>query len=86
MVKTSQAGLAVRIQFKVALYDEFRQDWRSAVNNYRLAYDQLTASLNQFQGACLGRAAHLPIRHSNRSMLSDLARVVCIVQSLMLCP
>jgi hypothetical protein len=50
VVKTTQAALAVRIQIQIALYDEFRQDWRSAVNNYRIAYDQLTASLSQFPG------------------------------------
>lgn len=37
-------------QFKIGFYDEFRQDWRAAVSNYRDAYDQLTASLNQFSG------------------------------------
>lgn len=37
-------------QFKIGFYDEFRQDWRAAVSNYRDAYDQLTASLNQFPG------------------------------------
>lgn len=37
-------------QFKIGFYDEFRQDWRAAVSNYRDAYDQLTASLSQFPG------------------------------------
>ena len=49
-VKTTQAALYVRLQFKIGFYDEFRQDWRAAVSNYRDAYDQLTASLNQFPG------------------------------------
>jgi hypothetical protein len=40
----------VRLQFKIGFYDEFRQDWRAAVSSYRDAYDQLTASLNQFPG------------------------------------